>query len=128
MNKVENKTPNISNLATKTALTATENKIPSVSDLVKKNYNTKITDIENNLNNHNHNNQNFDPPNTNFSPSIDYVGNKIRVKFNASCLKQSSKISYTLKKIVNIYIVYEINEHATNYNYPTFICLKLFIW
>ena len=55
-------------------------------------------------------NKNFDPPNTNFSPLIDYAGNKIRVKFNGSCLKQSNKISYTHKKIVNIYIVYEINK------------------
>ena len=37
-------------------------------------------------------NENFDPPNTNFSPLIDYAGNKIRVKFNGSCLKQSNKI------------------------------------
>ena len=45
----------MSNLATKTALTTVENKIPSVSNLVKKtDYNTKITDIENKLNNHNH--------------------------------------------------------------------------
>ena len=36
VNKVENKIPDISNLATKTELTARENKIPSVSDLVKK--------------------------------------------------------------------------------------------
>ena len=43
-------------------------------------------------------NENVDPPNTNFSPSIDYVGNKIRVKFNGSCLKQSNRISYTHKK------------------------------
>ena len=53
--ELENKIPDISNLATKTALTAIENKIPSASDLVKKeDYNTKITDIENKLNNHNH--------------------------------------------------------------------------
>ena len=63
-------------------------------------------------------NENFDSPNTNCSPSTDYVDNKTRVKFNGSCLKQSNKISYTHKKIVNIYIVYEINVHATNYNYP----------
>ena len=51
---VENKIPNIRNLATKAGLTAIENKIPSVSDLVKKtDYNTKITNIENKLNNHN---------------------------------------------------------------------------
>ena len=33
---VENKIPDISNLATKTALTSVENKIPDVSNLVKK--------------------------------------------------------------------------------------------
>ena len=54
--------------------------------------------------------ENIDPPTTSLSPSINYVGNKIRVKFNGSCLKQSNKISYTHKKIVNIYIVYEINK------------------
>ena len=52
---VENKIPSISNLATKTALTTVENKLPSISGLVKKAaYNTKVTDIENKLNNHNH--------------------------------------------------------------------------
>ena len=39
----------------KTALTTVEDKIPNVSSIVKKtDYNTKITDIENKLNNHNH--------------------------------------------------------------------------
>ena len=53
--ELENKIPDISNLATKTALTTVENKIPSVSNLVKKtDYNTKVTEIENKLNNHNH--------------------------------------------------------------------------
>ena len=42
-------------METKTALTAIENKTPSVSNLVKKaDYNAKISDIENKLNNHNH--------------------------------------------------------------------------
>ena len=36
-------------------------------------------------------NESFDPPNTNSSPVIAYVGNKIRVKFNGSCLKQSNR-------------------------------------
>ena len=49
----------VSSLATKTALIAAENKIPSVSSLVKKNkkktdYDTKITDIEKKLTDHNH--------------------------------------------------------------------------
>ena len=37
------------------------------------------------------------------------MGTKIRVKFSESCLKQD-KITYTHGKIVNIYIVYEINK------------------
>ena len=55
LTELENKIPDISNLATKTALTTVENKIPDVSSLVKKpDYNIKITDIENKINNHNH--------------------------------------------------------------------------
>ena len=55
LTKLENKIPDISNLATKTALTTFENKILSVSNLVKKgDYNTKIADIKNKLDNHNH--------------------------------------------------------------------------
>ena len=53
--EIENKIPDISNLATKTALTTVENKMPNVSNLVNKtDYNTKVTEIENKLNNHNH--------------------------------------------------------------------------
>ena len=53
--ELENKIPDISNLATKSALTTVENKIPDISSHVKKtDYNTKITDIDNKLNNHNH--------------------------------------------------------------------------
>ena len=45
----------MTNLATKTALAAVENKIPSASSLViETEHNTKITEIENKLNNHNH--------------------------------------------------------------------------
>ena len=52
---IEGKIPDVSNLATKTALTTVENKISSVSSLVTKtNYDTKVTEIENKLNNHNH--------------------------------------------------------------------------
>ena len=53
--ELENKIPDISNLATKTMLTAVENKIPVVSNLVTKTgYNTKVAEIENRVNNHNH--------------------------------------------------------------------------
>ena len=53
--ELENKIPDVSNLATKIASTAVENKILSVSNLVKKtDYKIKVTEIENKLNNHNH--------------------------------------------------------------------------
>ena len=53
--ELENKIPDISNLVTKTALTTVENKEPDVSSLVKKiDYDTKITEIENKLIDHNH--------------------------------------------------------------------------
>ena len=55
LTNLENKIPDVSSLATKTALTTLENKIPSVSNLVNKpDYNTKITEIENTLTDHNH--------------------------------------------------------------------------
>ena len=48
INEVKNKISNITNLATTTARTAVENKIRNVSNLVKKTeYNTKISEIEN---------------------------------------------------------------------------------
>ena len=53
--QLENKILDISNLATKIALTTVENKIPDVSSLLKKtDYNTKVSEIENKLTNHNH--------------------------------------------------------------------------
>ena len=53
--ELENKIPDVSSLATKTALTAVEIKyLPLVIYLKKTEYNTKITEIENKLNNHDH--------------------------------------------------------------------------
>ena len=64
-------------------------------------------------------NENIDPPTTSLSPSINYVGNKIRVKFTGSCLKQSNKLTYTREKVVSIYIVYELGASCSNVNDPT---------
>ena len=67
-------------------------------------------------------NENIDPRNTTFSPSVNYVVNKIRVKFTGSCLKQSYKINrliYTHGKVVNIYIVYEIGASSSHVSDPT---------
>ena len=50
--------------------------------------------------------------------SINYYGDKERLKFTGSVLQQRT-ITYNYKKIVNIYIVYEItNFYGTNI-YPT---------
>ena len=57
INKIKAVIPNIANLATTTALTAVENKITIVSNLVKKkqtDYNTKISEIENKTTDHDH--------------------------------------------------------------------------
>ena len=49
---------------------------------------------------------------------MDYVGTKIRVKFRGDCLKQE-KITFNHGKIVNIYIVYEIERSVNIRSYPT---------
>ena len=41
------------------------------------------------------------------TPSLNYLGTKIRVRFSGSCLKQD-KVTYTHGKIVNIYIMKKI--------------------
>ena len=52
--ETEGKISDISNLATKTLVNKVENRIPDISNLVKKADNAKVTEIENKLNNHNH--------------------------------------------------------------------------
>ena len=56
--------------------------------------------------------------NNSFTSELNYYGTKTRVKFIRSCLKQSSHI-YTHKKVVNIYIVYELGASSSNVNDPT---------
>ena len=52
------------------------------------------------------------------NPSLSFNGSKARVKFSRDCLKQE-KITFNRGKIVNIYIVYEIEESANISSYPT---------
>ena len=49
------------------------------------------------------------------TPLIDYVGDKIRLKFSGSCLKQP-KLQYTHRTTVTIYIVYELGASGSNNN------------
>ena len=61
------------------------------------------------------------PPSTSdkmLNPSVNYVGTKARVEFKGDCLKQE-KISFDHGKIVNIYIVYEIEKSVNISSYPT---------
>ena len=53
------------------------------------------------------------------APALDYYGTKTRVNFTGSCLKQG-KVKFNHKKVVNIYIVYELNKIAAIVNdFPT---------
>ena len=66
-------------------------------------------------------NETIKPPATSdnsLTPLIDYLGNKIRIKFIGSFLKQP-KLQYTHRTIANIYIVYELGASGSNDNDPT---------
>ena len=66
-------------------------------------------------------NESTKPPATQnkiINPSLDFVGTKGRVKCSRDCLKQE-KITYHHEKIVNIYIVYEIERSINISSYPT---------
>ena len=52
------------------------------------------------------------------NPELNCYGTKTRVKFTGSCLKQTSHI-LTRKKIVNIYIVYELAASSSHTSDPT---------
>ena len=49
---------------------------------------------------------------------ISYYGTKIKVQFTGSCLKKSN-FTFTHKKVVNIYIVYELGASSSHINDPT---------
>ena len=52
------------------------------------------------------------------NPSLDHVGNRLRLKFSGDCWKQEKLLS-DYGKIVNIYIVYETEESVNISSYPT---------
>ena len=66
-------------------------------------------------------NEGIKPPTTSdnsFNPRLSYYGTKIRVQFTGSCLKQP-KFMFTPKKVVNIYIVYELGASSSHISDPT---------
>ena len=55
ISEIESKITSISGIATGSALTTVENKIPNISSFVKKtDYNTKVSEIQKKLTDHNH--------------------------------------------------------------------------
>ena len=86
----------ITNLATTAALTTVENKIPNVSNLVKKNYNTKINETEQSINDHDQSSKYITTPEF----------NKLTVENFTARLKQAklarkSDIAYFVKNLIN---------------------------
>ena len=52
------------------------------------------------------------------SPRLSYYDTKTRVKFTGSCLKQPT-FKFTYKKVVHIYIVYELSASCSHISDPT---------
>ena len=66
-------------------------------------------------------NKSIKPPttsDTSLTPELNYYGTKIKIKFTRSCLKKSDHI-FTHKKVVNIYIVYELAASSSHDSDPT---------
>ena len=66
-------------------------------------------------------NKSIKPPTTSdnsLTPELNYYGTKIKIKFTGSCLKQLDHI-FTHKKVVNIYIVYELAASSSHDGDPT---------
>ena len=66
-------------------------------------------------------NESTKPPttsNNSLNPRLSYNDTKIKVQFTGSCLKQP-KFTFTHKKVVNIYIVYELGASSSSVNDPT---------
>ena len=66
-------------------------------------------------------NESIKPPatsNNSLNPRLSYNDTKIKVQFTGSCLKQP-KFTFTCKKVVNIYIVYELGASSSHDSDPT---------
>ena len=66
-------------------------------------------------------NENIKPPtttNNSLTPELNYYGTETKLKFTGSCLKQSSHI-LTHKRVVNIYIVYQLAASSSHTSDPT---------
>ena len=65
-------------------------------------------------------NESIKPPttsNNSLNPRLSCYGSKIRVQFTRSCLRQPN-FAFSHKKVVNIYIVYELGASSSHINNP----------
>ena len=65
-------------------------------------------------------NESIKPPatsNNSLNPRLSYNDSKIKVQFTGSCLKQP-RFTFTHKKVVNIYIVYELGASSSHDSDP----------
>ena len=66
-------------------------------------------------------NESIKPPttsNNSLNSRLNYNDTKIKVQFNGSCLKEP-KFTFTHRKVVNIYIVYELGPSSSHDSDPT---------
>ena len=67
-------------------------------------------------------NESIKPPTTSsdnsLTPELNYYGTKTKIKFTGSFLKQSDHV-FTHKKVVNIYMVYELTASSSHDSDPT---------
>ena len=113
----------------KTAFTAVENKIPGVSNLVRKtDYNTKVTEIENKVNHHNHDKY-LDTSEFNklavdaFNARITQANLITKTDFDAKLSSLNRKI--TKNKTDHLIVKNELNKLKTFYS-SYFICKNYF--
>ena len=112
LTELENRIPDIGNLASKNVLTTVENKIPSVSNLVKKtDYKTKITEIENKLN---HNNEKYtDTQEFNKLTADVFNARSAQAKLITKTKFESKLSSLTSNKIKHLLAENELNKSKT---------------
>ena len=117
LTELENKIPDISSLAIKTAITGVENKITDVSNLVKKTrLNTKVTEIKNKFNNHNHtkyiDTQEFNKLATDvFNAKIASASLITKTEFNAKLSSLNQKV--TKNKTKHLLVKNELDKLKT---------------
>ena len=61
------------------------------------------------------------PPNTfdnSLASKLEHFINKIKVKFNGSCIKQD-KVKYNHGKVVNMYIIYKLSSKINNFDFAS---------